>query len=182
MTYKKYFAALEAVLFASGEPVSEERLAEVLDLDEKTMKNLMKEFMVQYQTEERGVWVVALEDSYQMCTKSEYGEYIKQAMEIRRTTPLSQAALETLAIIAYNQPVTKSFIEQVRGVDSSSIVNSLTEKGLIEEAGRLEVPGRPIAYKTTAGFLRSFRMESLSELPAIPDESGQVKIEDVIKS
>lgn len=189
MTHQEYFAAVEAVLFANGEPVSTERLAQVLELSEKETRDLMKELIAEYQSKKRGIQVISLEDSYQLCTKPQYGIYIKKAMEIRRTTPLSQAALETLAIVAYNQPVTKSFVEQVRGVDSSSIMNSLSEKGLIEEAGRLEIPGRPIAYQTTANFLRSFQMETLEELPPLPeesgllpDESGQVQMKDVIQS
>ena len=112
-----------------------------------------------------------------MCSKKEYGEYIRRVMDLKRNTPLSQAALEVLAVIAYNQPVTKAFVEQVRGVDCSGVVGSLTTKGLIEEKGRLELPGRPLLYGTTDNFLRCFQLESLDDLPPLPkpenDESGK---------
>ena len=107
----------------------------------------------------------------QLCTKTEFEPYIRRAFEIKRNAPLSQAALEVLAIIAYNQPVTRAFAEQVRGVDSSGVISTLVEKGLIEEAGRLDLPGKPIAYRTTPLFLRSFGLESLEDLPPVADEA-----------
>ncbi|SCH60006.1 Segregation and condensation protein B [uncultured Ruminococcus sp.] len=180
MEYKKYYGMIEAVLFASGEPVALDRLSEAVEIDRQTLLGLMPEFMAQYQTPEHGVQVVKLGESYQMCSKKEYEGCIKHALEIKRNTPLSQAAMETLAIIAYNQPVTKSFVEQVRGVDSSQTVNNLVEKGLVEEAGRLDVPGRPITYQTTDNFLRSFQISSLKELPPLPDESGQIQLEEIV--
>lgn len=169
MKNSEYFSIIEAILFASGEPVSSDRIATALDIAKDKANQILSEFEKWYNTDEKGIQVVKLGDSYQLCTKKEYEQYIKLVFQLKKQTPLSQAALETLAIIAYNQPVTKSFVEQIRGVDSSSIINGLSEKGLIEEAGRLEVPGRPIAYKTTYNFLRSFNMESLEDLPKIPN-------------
>ena len=181
MEYKKYYGMIEAVLFASGEPVALDRLSEAVEIDRQTLLGLMPEFMAQYQIPEHGVQVVKLGESYQMCSKKEYEGCIKHALEIKRNTPLSQAAMETLAIIAYNQPVTKSFVEQVRGVESSQIVNNLVEKGLVEEAGRLDVPGRPISYKTSINFLRCFGLSGLDKLPPLPDENGQVMLDEVVE-
>lgn len=173
MKNSEYFSIIEAILFASGEPISTDKISTALEISLKETDDLMSEFLNSYNKAEKGIQVVKLSDSYQLCTKKEYESYIKIVLELKKQTPLSQAGLETLAIVAYNQPVTKSFIEQVRGVDSSSIVNSLCEKGLLEEAGRLEVPGRPIAYKTTHNFLRSFNMESLEQLPPLPSETQE---------
>ena len=118
-----------------------------------------------------------MENTYQLATKEAYAEYIKKAFDIKRRTPLSPAALEVLAVIAYNQPVTKSFIEQVRGVDCSGVVTTLVEKGLVEERGRLELPGRPLLYGTTKNFLRCFSMSDLSELPPLPkNENAENRI------
>ena len=116
-----------------------------------------------------------------MCTNPDFADYIKKALEIKKNIPLSQAAMEVLAIIAYNQPATKSFVEQVRGVESSQIVNNLVEKGLVEEAGRLDVPGRPISYKTSINFLLCFGLSGLDKLPPLPDENGQVMLDEVVE-
>ena len=134
-----------------------------------------------YEQESSGLLLVELEDSFQLCTKPEYASVVKQTMELRRNTPLSNAAMEVLAIIAYNQPVTRAFVEQVRGVDSSQTVLNLVEKGLVEEAGRLDIPGRPISYRTTQGFLRNFGMKSLEELPPLPDEDGQLLLDEAVR-
>ena len=125
--------------------------------------------------------VLRLGDRLQLCTSSDYAAVIRAALELRRSAPLSQAALEVLAVIAYNQPVTRAFIEQVRGVDSSGVVNSLIEKSLIEEAGRLDLPGRPIAYRTTPDFLRCFGLESLDKLPALPSTDEDAPPDDVLE-
>ncbi len=164
-----YFAKIEAILFASGEPVAENRLAAALEISPLELRALILDLIEEYQQDIHGIQIVQLEESYQFCTKQQYESEIKSVLELKRNIPLSQAAMETLAIIAYNQPVTRSFIEQVRGVDSSSIVSNLQEKELIEEAGRLEIPGRPIAYRTTEVFLRSFQMNSLQDLPELPE-------------
>lgn len=171
MNSSEYFPIIEAILFASGEPLSINRMAQALEISQDKLKDILDEFIDKYNSDSKGIQIVHLGESYQMCTKKDFEKYIKAVLELKKQAPLSQAALEVLAIIAYNQPVTKSFVEQVRGVDSSSIVNSLNEKGLIEEAGRLEVPGRPIAYKTTNNFLRSFGMSTLEDLPPVPSEN-----------
>lgn len=172
-------AAIEAVLFASGEPLRADRLSEILDVDIDTLVGAVNLLMDKYNTKEHGITVIELDGSYQMISKKYYHEYVKNALEIKRNSPLSQAAMEVLAIIAYNQPVSKSFVEQVRGVDSSQTVNNLVEKGLVEEAGRLDVPGRPIIYKTSPGFLRCFELKDISSLPPLPDENGQLMLDDL---
>lgn len=157
--------AVQAILFASGVPVPLETISRALEQKPKQTQLILEELIREYSSEEYGIKIVRLEDSYQMCSKKEYGEYIRRVMDIKRNAPLSQAAMEVLAVIAYNQPVTKAFIEQVRGVDCSGVVGSLASKGLIEEKGRLELPGRPLLYGTTDNFLRCFQIESLDELP-----------------
>lgn len=179
---KDYFAKLEAVFFAAGEPLPLNKIAELFEIDNLQAKELIDAFALEYENTERGVELIKLDDSYQLCTKKEHSAIIKKALELKRNTPLSQAAMEVLAIIAYNEPVTKGFVEQVRGVDSSQTVNNLVEKGLVEECGRLDLPGRPIAYKTTLNFLRCFDMNSLEDLPSLPSDDGQVKLEEVIES
>lgn len=161
-------SALEAILFAAGEPMELERLAQALELSLAETQDLAMQLADDYRKRESGLQVVRLGDGYQMCTSPEYGEAVRKTLELRRNTPLSPAALEVLAVVAYNQPVTKSFIEQVRGVDCARIVGSLVTKGLIEEQGRLELPGRPLLYGTTPGFLRCMGMESLADLPPLP--------------
>ena len=182
MEINQYKAQIEAVLFASGEPVSAVRLAELLEVEEETVRQVVTLMKDDYEAEERGILLVALGESFQLVTKDRYAGLIRTALEIRRNTPLSQAAMEVLSIIAYNQPVTKSFVEQVRGVESGQIVNNLVEKGLVEEAGRLDVPGRPLAYRTTLQFLRCFGISSLEQLPPLPDQSGQVMLDEYMAS
>lgn len=167
MDLKQCKAALEAVLFACAEPLSVAHLAQVLETEEPVVERLLLGIRDDCEADERGIMLIQLEDRWQLASKSAYGSYIKAAMDTRRNTPLSPAALEVLAIIAYNQPVSRSFIEQVRGVDSSSTVQTLQQKGLVEEAGRLDLPGRPISFKTTDAFLRTFGISSLRELPSL---------------
>ena len=185
MEIKEYQAAIEAVLFASGEPVAASRLAEVLELDLETAVRLADDWLQDVNTRGGGLLAVRLGDKYQLCTNKAYAGYVRRAMDIRRNTPLSQAAMEVLAIVAYNQPVTKAFIEQVRGVDCGAVVQGLAAKGLIEEKGRLELPGRPLLYGTTADFLRCFGVSTLDELPPLPqkEEDGMVEttLEEVIE-
>lgn len=173
MKLNKLEKIADAVLFASGEPVSVARLAQVLECDIPVAYGVLDNLRAYYKENGGAVEVLQLGDSCQMAAGTEYAPYIRMALEIRRNQPLSQAALEVLAIIAYNQPVTKSFVEQVRGVDSSSVVNTLVEKELVEEHGRLELPGRPVAYVTTAGFLRCFGLQSLDDLPTLPQEGAE---------
>ena len=170
MTDKEIKAACEAVLFACGESVSAKRIAQALELDEKKVAPQLEELVKDYENDKHGIAVIKLNDSYLMCNKKQHGEAIRRVMDIKKNTPLSQAALEVLAVIAYNQPVTKAFIEQVRGVDCSGVIGSLTTKNLIEEKGRLELPGRPLLYGTTENFLRCFQISSLDELPELPKQ------------
>ncbi|MBR3609990.1 MAG: SMC-Scp complex subunit ScpB [Oscillospiraceae bacterium] len=171
MQLEQYEKIAEAILFAGGEPVDQKVVAEAMELDEDAAVAILESLKTKYEKFESSVEVRRLENQWQLCTKAEYESYIRGAFEIKRNAPLSQAALEVLAIIAYNQPVTRAFAEQVRGVDSSGVMANLAEKGLIEEAGRLDLPGRPIAYKTTSLFLRSFGLESLDDMPPIADEA-----------
>lgn len=161
--------AAEAVLFSSGEPLSIGKIGEIFELNAKQSRDIMEKVCDHIRNADLGFTVLKLEDSFQLVSKKEYAEHIKTAFDIKRKTPLSPAALEVLAVIAYNQPVTKAFIEQVRGVDCSGVISTLTEKDLIEERGRLELPGRPLVYGTTKNFLRCFSLESLNDLPPIPD-------------
>lgn len=180
MEIKKLQGAIEAILFASGDPVAVERIAEALNLDKATTVKMLQNLMDEFNKEETGIRIVRLDDEYQMCTNPVYADSVRKVLDMRRNTPLSQAGMEVLAIVAYNQPVTKAFVEQIRGVDCSGVLASLTAKGLIEERGRLELPGRPLLYGTTANFLRCLNISSLKELPAIsqenePDDSQQEK-------
>lgn len=177
---KEMEAALEAILFAAGEPVALERICLTLELDKATVEALCQRLADQYSYERRGLRLLRMEGSYQLCTAAEYAPLIRKAFESRKPAKLSQPALEVLAIIAYYQPVTRAYIDQVRGVDSSYTVGLLLERELIEEAGRLAVPGRPIQYRTTKNFLRSFSLSSLDELPELPSssaEDGQITLE-----
>lgn len=173
MTEKEYRSSIEAILFAAGDPVELKRLAETLELPESAVQTQMDILIDEYNSLDRGITIIRLLDSYQMVSVKKYAPQVRKAMDLRRNIPLSQAAMEVLAVIAYNQPVTKSFVEQVRGVDCSGVIGSLTTKGLIEERGRLELPGRPLLYGTTDHFLRCFSISSLDELPAIPKDEDK---------
>lgn len=170
MTREEYKAAIEAILFASGSSVPVGRLSVTLELTDAKVTKIADELCKEYEESNRGITVIKLDNSYQMVSKKEYASQIRTAMDLRRNVPLSQAAMEVLAVVAYNQPVTKSFIEQVRGVDCSGVIGSLTTKDLIEEKGRLELPGRPLLYGTTENFLRCFSISSLDELPPLPQK------------
>ena len=172
MTLTELVPAFEAVLFAGGEPVSIDRFSQVFEITPEEVGEVMDMLEAKLKKKNGGLSLVRLENTYQMTTKPEYAAFIKKMFEIKRRTPLSPAALEVLAVVAYNQPVTKSFIEQVRGVDCSGVVTTLVEKGLIEERGRLELPGRPLLYGTTKNFLRCFSMSDLSELPPLPKNTN----------
>lgn len=174
MNREKTIAALEAVLFASGEPVSIDRLSSVFELSPEKTEEYLKILTERLRERGAGITLLRLDNTYQMATEQEYEEYIRRALDLRRRIPLSAAAMEVLAVIAYNQPVTKSFIEQVRGVDCSGVLTTLSEKELIEERGRLELPGRPLLYGTTKNFLRCFSIGDLSELPVLPKNNPQV--------
>lgn len=174
-------AALEAILFACGSPVPFERLCEILCVDAEGLRTAAAMLSDKYSDDRKsGITLVTIENSYQLCTKAYVADYVKKALEMRKTPPLSKAALEVLAIVAYNQPVTRSFIEMVRGVDSSAIVASLCEKGLITERGTLDAPGRPTIFGTTDAFLRCFGLESIEELPKaeLAVASEQISLEN----
>ncbi len=184
MKINELVSALEAVLFAGGEPVSSARLCEVFEINDETLSKMLMLLSNRLEDNNSGIKLLTLGDSYQLASRTEYAEYVRRAFDIKRKTPLSQAALEVLAVIAYNQPCTRSFVEQVRGVDCSGVVSTLVEKELIEERGRLELPGRPLLYGTTSTFLRSFSLSSLKNLPELPKnlalDAEQMTIDDVI--
>ena len=182
MDLSKLEAAVEAVIFASGDPISADRVCEAVGADADTFEKIVKNISERYADKRCGIELVSLNGSYQICSKSEFYENVRTALKLRSNAVLSDVAMETLAIIAYNQPVTKSFIEDVRGVDCSYIVGSLCEKRLVEERGRLDIPGRPLLYGTTDNFLRCFNLESLADLPKLPrlegDDPDQMTIEE----
>lgn len=159
--------ALEAALFAAGEPVRLEKLCAALEAQPRQVEQAAQSLADEYDFGRRGIKLVRMEDSYQLCSRGDYGETVRRVLETRRTALLSAAALEVLAVVAYCQPVAKAYIEQARGVDSAYTVNSLCEKGLIEECGRLDAPGKPVLFRTTPAFLRAFGLSSLEELPAL---------------
>lgn len=169
-------SSLEAMLFAAGDPVEAGKLADVLELDIETVEKLLGTLGAQYDERNSGLMLIRIDNKYQLCTREVFSENVRKLMEIRKNAPLSNAAFEVLAIIAYNKTVTRSFIEQVRGVDCSGPVSSLVQKGLIEEKGRLDLPGRPLIYGTTDRFLRCFSLNSLDDLPELPKTEELEKI------
>ena len=180
-------AAIEAMLFASGEAVEVDKIAQALEIKpdeaEKTIISLRDDYVKRIS----GLRIVKINNGYQLCSAQEYVKEIRALLEIKRNTPLSQAAFEVLAVVSYNQPVTKAFIEQVRGVDCSGVIGNLIQKKLIEEKGRLDLPGRPLLYGTTDDFLRCFQLESLDELPELPkntkveENDNQISIEEAVR-
>ena len=170
--------AIEAILFAAGEKVEIARLATVLETDEADIMDAADSLANSLAFDRRGIRVLRLEDSYQMVSSGEMADFVTKCLETRKPPKLSGSQLETLTIIAYYQPATKAMVEQIRGVDSSYSVGALLNKKLIEEAGRLNVPGRPIQYKTTADFLRTFGISSLEELPPIDKVSFGEPLEE----
>ncbi len=173
MEVKELESALEGVLFAAGEPVAVERLCLGLEVDRPTLDAVAQRLMDRYSYDRRGIRLLRVEDSWQLCSAPEFAGYVRKTLESRKPARLSQPALEVLAIIAYYQPVTRAYVDQVRGVDSSYTMGLLLERELIEEAGRLAVPGRPMQFRTTKNFLRSFGLSSLDELPELPGPSQE---------
>lgn len=171
MNSNKVLASLEAMLFAAGDPVEPAKLAEVLDIDVENVIKILGHLEAMYDEREGGLRLIRVDGKYQICTREEYSEEVRGLLEIKKNTPLSQAAFEVLAIVAYNKTVTRSFIEQIRGVDCSGPISNLIQKGLIEEKGRLDLPGRPLVYGTTDRFLRCFSLNSLEDLPDLPDNA-----------
>lgn len=172
-------SAIEGILFASGEPLPIDRICLALDLDRPTAEQVLQKLGDYYAFERRGIRLVRMEDNYQLCSSPDYADVIRKAFEIRKTAKLSQPALEVLTIIAYYQPTTRAYVDQVRGVDSSYTMGLLQERKLIEECGRLQVPGRPRLYRTTKEFLRVFHLSSLEELPEMPglEADGQLRLD-----
>ena len=185
MTIEQAVKSAEAIIFAGGDGVSPRSLTEILEIDEKRLKYIIETLKEKYNVPSSGVKLVANEENICLVTDEDVADIVKSALSIKKSAPLSAAAMETLAIIAYNQPVSRAFIEQVRGIDSTSSVQTLITKGLVEEAGRLDIPGHPLSYRTTGVFLRSFGLDSLSQLPKIKSDKsrkieGQISAEEII--
>jgi segregation and condensation protein B len=164
---KQYFSIIESLLFVSGEPLKIRDIANIIECSLTYVENLLRELMYIYEEEERGIKLININDEYQLVTKPQNSEFIQKIVKTNVRQSLSQASLETLAIVAYKQPITRVDIDEIRGVKSDSAVTKLIERGLIKESGRLEVPGRPILYNTTEEFLRQFNLENLNALPAL---------------
>lgn len=184
MEINEIAAALEAILFASGDPVPAERIALVLGVDEAQLNQAAKTLETRYGETQSGLRLLRLDKSLQLCSAPEYAELITRALEQRKPPKLSAAALEVLSVVAYFQPVTRAYIDQIRGVDSSYTVGVLTERGLIEPCGKLDVPGRPTLYRTGETFLRTMNIQSLDELPTLPDtgtDEGIIALQNKIE-
>ena len=177
-------SAIEAILFAAGEPVPAARLSLILEVDVEDVFSAAKELADEYSFNQRGIRLLKLDNKLQLCSSPEYAQVITKTLEQRKPPMLSQPALETLAVVAYFQPVTRAYIDQVRGVDSTYTVGVLIDKGLIEKCGKLDVPGRPSLLRTTDVFLRTMGVSELSELPELPDITsgdGTKKLEEAIE-
>ena len=170
MNLELYKGAVEAILYAVGEPISSAKIADALSIDKSDVVAILNGLKDEYDDAERGICLLKFDDRYQLATRPVFADFVTRALDTRRNAPLSQAAMEVLAIVAYNQPVSRSFIDQIRGVDSSSSVQSLVSKNLICEAGRLDLPGKPISFRTTDNFLRCFGLTNTSELPPVHGE------------
>ena len=178
MNIKKLEAVVEAILFSMGEAVESERLAAAVDHDEDTVRKIIRSMMTRYDEEDRGIHLIELDGSFQLCTKPEMYEYLIKVAHIPKKHVLTDVLLETLSIVAYKQPITRLEIEKIRGVSCSHAVNKLVEYGLIAEAGRLDAPGRPILFGTTEEFLRCFDVQSVEELPDMnPEKVEELKQE-----
>ncbi len=181
--------AIEGILFAAGEPVKAVRLAVALETEIDSVKNAVNELRDEYNKEHRGFTIIDIDEGYQICSRPEYYTYIQEILGEQRRQALSNAAMETLAIIAYKQPITRAGIEYIRGVNSDGSVNRLVERNLVEEVGRLDAPGRPILYGTTLNFLRCFGIATLDDLPSVdlsridndPNHAETLDIEEVYK-
>ena len=180
MEMKEIESAVEGILFASGEPVHVDRICVALDMDRPTVEQVLQKLTDYYAYERRGIRLLRIDDSWQLCSSPDYADVIRKAFEIRKPAKLSQPALEVLTIIAYYQPTTRAYVDQIRGVDSSYTVGLLLDRHLIEECGRLQVPGRPRLYRTTQAFLRAFHLRSLDDLPEMPgiDGDGQLRLDE----
>ncbi len=177
---KEIESAVEAILFASGEPVQTERVCIALGLERPAAEQILQRLMDYYAYERRGMRLLHMEDSWQLCSAPDHADAVRRAFEIRKPAKLSQPALEVLTIIAYYQPATRAYVDQIRGVDSSYTISLLLDRKLIEECGRLQVPGRPRLYRTTRQFLRAFHLTDLEDLPELPDfgVEGQMRLNE----
>lgn len=177
---KEIESAVEAILFASGEPVQTERVCVALGLERPAAEQVLQRLMDYYAYERRGIRLLHIEDSWQLCSAPDHADAVRRAFEIRKPAKLSQPALEVLTIIAYYQPATRAYVDQIRGVDSSYTMSLLLDRKLIEECGRLQVPGRPRLYRTTKQFLRAFHLTNLEDLPELPDfgVEGQMRLNE----
>lgn len=177
---------IEAILFAAGRPVTKAEMVLALEISEEDIENIIQNMQEEYQNESRGIELIKVEDSYQLCTKKELYEYVYPVLDKRNKPNLSNAALETLSIIAYNPKITRAEIEAIRGVSADACVYKLMEYGLVEEAGKIDLPGKPMSYRTTNEFLRMFGYSSLEDLPELPryklDENKQIVIDDLVDS
>jgi len=171
--------ALTSIVFAAGDPVETKLLARTLELEEETVNDILQTVADRLAYARSSVRLARLDDRWQFATSPEYADVVRKALERRRAPTLSQTALEVLSIIAYYQPVTRGYVEKVRGVDSSYTVGMLEDRGLIEECGRLDAPGRPILYRTTPAFLRVFGISTLSELPPLPEPLPPTEMDEV---
>jgi segregation and condensation protein B len=183
MNIEKFECVLEGILFASGEPMTIDRIAAVLASTPDEVIEVSKRLAERLENDHRGIRLIRLENSLQLCSAPEYSDYIRMALETRKPPKLTQNALEVLSIVAYFQPVTRAYIEQIRGVDSSYTVSVLLERGLIEQCGHLDAPGRPTLFKTTNNFLRTFGISSIDQLPPLPEtkeDEEQQKIKENI--
>ncbi|MBR6785412.1 MAG: SMC-Scp complex subunit ScpB [Clostridia bacterium] len=178
MTNEQIRAACEAILFASGEPLECARIAEALELDMDMVSGALWELARSLDERGSGICLLRLGSKYQLCSRVEYAQQVRSVLDIKKNAPLSPAAFEVLAVVAYNQPVTKAYVEQIRGVDCSGVISTLCQKGLLEEKGRLDLPGRPLLYGTTPDFLRCFCLSSLSELPELPERPEVDDLQD----
>ncbi len=171
MTNEQIRAACEAILFSSGEPLEASRIADALELEIETVTAALWELSNSLDERGSGICLLRLGSKYQLCSRIEYAQQIRNVLDIKKNTPLSPAAFEVLAVVAYNQPVTKAYVEQIRGVDCSGVISTLCQRGLLEEKGRLDLPGRPLLYGTTPDFLRCFCLSSLADLPELPEKN-----------
>jgi len=185
MEQEKKEAIIEAVLYAAGRPVEIKELMVLLEINFEEVMEIVEKMKLDMQKANRGLEIIKVDDAYQLCTKKDYYEYIYPIFDKRSKPNLSQAALETLAIIAYNPKITRAQIEAIRGVNSDGTLYKLLEYNLVEEAGKMDAPGRPTMYKTTKNFLKMFGISSLEELPELPrykvDENEQIVMEDIIE-
>ncbi len=166
-------ASVEAMLFASGDPVSRERMADILEISAEAVDDICDELRQLYDETGSALQINRMDGQYQLSTRSSCAEPVRALLDSKKEQPLSSAAMEALAVIAYNEPVTRNFVERVRGVDCSGVINTLLSRGMIEERGRLDLPGKPMQYATSSNFMRCFGLESMSDLPPVPSEAAE---------